>query len=463
MKQLLLQLLRCSSSILFFLLCGSTVFSQSIDLGNVGLIKNKCVDEQKKELYVFYTDSVVVFDLVKLVKKSSNKLEFKEDSDKEILYGETVCINSKIYFINLTGGIVFSLKNNEFVRIDKSFNHKMQISSSIFPYNDTIYRYGGYGFWSNRNFFTYFDKSNSEWEVVSPTGSKELPKGSQESIVTIIEDDIFVYGGFRVQEFEPINHTINDEVWKFNTTSKSWKKLGNTDFDLNNQTLKFSYHDKNGFFSNLNGELLVVDVLNNKKTFYKKTLFHKDIIFSPFFIDGVFYCFNWKSYNTNKSEIVLVTRNEDEFFGEFVREEKFYSNNENIYLSVGFIVLSILMVIIIFQLYKWNRRRNRIIVVNGHLVYKRRILNFDDKSTQIINLLLKSKKEVNSKEILKITENPDFNYGHNTRVMNLLLDEINFKLKETLRIEKELISYKKSDLDKRIKVYSIDKSLFFIK
>ena len=69
--------------------------------------------------------------------------------------------------------------------------------------------------------------------------------------------------------------------------------------------------------------------LNNKKTFYKKTLFHKDIIFSPFFIDGVFYCFNWKSYNTNKSEIVLVTRNEDEFFGEFVREEKFYSNNEN--------------------------------------------------------------------------------------------------------------------------------------
>ena len=159
---------------------------------------------------------------------------------------------------------MFSLKNNEFVRIDKSFNHNMQISSSIFPYNDTIYRYGGYGFWSNRNFFTYFDKSNSEWEVVSPTGSKELPKGSHESIVTIIEDDIFVYGGFRVQEFEPINHTINDEVWKFNTTSKSWKKLGNTDFDLNNQTLKFSYHNKNGFFNILNGELLVVDVLNNK-------------------------------------------------------------------------------------------------------------------------------------------------------------------------------------------------------
>jgi hypothetical protein len=47
--------------------------------------------------------------------------------------------------------------------------------------------------------------------------------------------------------------------------------------------------------------------------------------------------------------------------------------------------------------------------------------------------------------------------------MNTLLDEINFKLREILQIEKNLISYKKSDLDKRIKVYSIDKSHFFLK
>ena len=121
------------------------------------------------------------------------------------------------------------------------------------------------------------------------------------------------------------------------------------------------------------------------------------------------------------------------------------------------------MLIVIFKLLNWYKKRNRIIIVNGHLVYKRRILNFDDKSSQIIYLLLKSKKEVRSKDIMDITENEELNYGHNTRVMNLIINEINFKLKEILNIKEDLISFKKSDLDKRIKVYSINKEYFFIK
>ena len=449
--------------LLFLLICSSSIFSQSIDLGNVGLIKNKCVDKQKKELYVFYTDSVVVIDLVKLVKKSSNKLEYEEESNKERLYGETVCINSNIYFIQNEGGKVYKLKDNRIERIDNSFTHKMQINSSIFSYKDTIYRYGGYGFWSNRNFFTYFDKTSFEWEVVSPRGSKELPRGSQGSLVSIKGDDIFVFGGFKLEKFQPLNHILNNEVWKFNVKTKSWKKLGNTDFDLSSQFIQFSVNHDYVFFSSLENEqeFFKVDVIRNKKTFYKRTLFHRKLNSNPFYLDGVFYCYLMKSQFNN--DLQLMTRNEDEFFGEKIREEKFYFNNEKIYSSIGFIVLLLLMLIVIFKLLNWYKKRNRIIIVNGHLVYKRRILNFDDKSSQIIYLLLKSKKEVRSKDIMDITENEELNYGHNTRVMNLIINEINFKLKEILNIKEDLISFKKSDLDKRIKVYSINKEYFFIK
>jgi len=458
MKQLLLQLLRYSSSILFFLLCSSTVFSQSIDLGNVGLIKNKCVDKQKKELYLFYTDSVVVIDLVKFSKKSSNKLEYGEG-----LLGLTVCVNSKIYFVQNGGGKLFQLKDNKIIRIDKSFNHKMQINSTIFNYNDTNYRYGGYGFWSNRNFFTYFDKTSSEWDVVSPEGSKVLPEGTQQSIVTIIGDDFYVYGGFKSEKFKPLNHTINDEVWKFNIKTKSWKKIGTTDFDTSNHIVKFPVNNDYIFFNSFKneGEFFKVDILDNKKTFYKSITFHRFLNDIPFYLDGVFYCYIVKDFNT--SEIQLVKRFEDEFLGEKIREEKFYYNNETLYLSIGVLVSLLFISIISFKLLKWNKKRKLIIPLNNHLVYKRRILNFDNKSIQIINLLLKSKKEVVSKDILNITENSDFNYGHNTRIMNGKIKEINFKLKEILYIKNDLITFKKSNSDKRIKVYTIDKSYFFIK
>ena len=451
-----------------FLFClflfSSSMFSQTIDLGHVGLIKNKCVDEQKKELYIFHTDSVIVIDLVKFVKKSSHKLEFEDEQFKEGLYGKTVCINSNIYFVQNEGGKVFQLKNNKIVRIDKSFTHKMQINSSIFSYNDTIYRYGGYGFWSYRNFFTYFDKTSSEWDVVSPEGSKILPDGTQQSIVTIIGDDFYVYGGLKSEKFNPLNSIINDEFWKFNIKTKSWKKIGATDFDISSVTVKFSVNNDYIFFNKIKneGEFFKVDILNNKKTFYKSITFHRFFQDNPFYLDGVFYCFIWKDFS-GSNEIQLVTRFEDEFLGEKIREEKFYFNNEKLHLTIGVLVSLLFISFIIFKLFKWNRKRNRIIIANGQLVYKRRILNFDDKSSQIINLLLKSKEDVKSKDIMDITENRDLNYGHNTRVMNSLIDEINFKLKETLHIKEDLISFKKSEFDKRIKVYSIKKEYFFLK
>ena len=446
--------------LLCLLLCCSSVFSQSIDLGNIGLIKNKCVDKQKKELYVFYADSVVVFDLVKFSKKSSSKLEYEES-----VLGITVCVNSNIYFVENQGGLVYQLKDNKIVRIDKSFAHKMQINSSIFSYNDTIYRYGGYGFWSYRNFFTYFDKTSSEWDVVPPEGSKVLPEGTQQSIVTIIGDDIFVYGGIKSEKFNPLNGVINDEVWKFNIKTKSWKKIGTTDFNISSHSVKFPVNNDYIFFNNTidnEGEFFKVDILDNKKTFYKSITFHRFLKDIPFYIDGVFYCYIWKDFS-GSNEIQLVKRFEDEFLGEKIREEKFYFNNEKLYISIGILVSLLFTSIIIFKLLKWNKKKNRIIIVNGNLVYKRRILNFDDKSSQIIYLLLKSNNEVKSKDIMDITENKDLNYAHNTRVMNLIIDEINFKLKETLHTKEDLISFKKSDSDKRIKVYSINKEYFFMK
>lgn len=163
-------------------------FSQSINLGEPSIINKTVVDYEKKELYLFYKDSLSIIDLVK----------FKKISNSKIIYpvGKTIpenpiSVKSKIYFIQNLGGKVYRLEGNEIKRIDNSFTHKMQINSSIFSYNDTIYRYGGYGFWSHRDFFTFFNSENFEWDIIPPIGSQILPRGSQQSVVKIDNNDFY--------------------------------------------------------------------------------------------------------------------------------------------------------------------------------------------------------------------------------------------------------------------------------
>lgn len=433
-------------------------FSQSIEISDYKNINKTVVDYEKKELYVFYKDSLTIIDLVKFKKISNSEIIYPVDKST---LGYPVSVKSKIYFVDHLGGIVYLLEDNKIKRIDNSFNHKMQISSNIFTYNDTIYRYGGYGFWSQRNFFTFFNTENFEWDVVPPIGSKVLPNGTRESIVKISNNDFYVYGGLSLNKFNPLKSHINDEVWIFNFKFKSWKLLGQTDFDWNKIDFNFSFNDKHIFYTLDDDRLYVVDVVNNSlKTFKKKTFQYGMNTFKSFYINETFYCI-LTPYNLNS--VTLTKRFEDDFFGELIKEEKFYYNNEKVYYSIGLFVLILILIYLYFQTKKLNLKRNRIIVENGHLVFKRKILNFDEKSIKIIRLLLNSEKEIISKDILDIVENPNLNYGHNTRVMNRLIEEINLKLKSILGINNDPITYEKSNIDKRIKVYSIDKLYFFIK
>ena len=53
--------------------------------------------------------------------------------------------------------------NNSLSRIDKSLDNRLLADSYIFKHNDTIFRYGGYGFWSQRDFMIYFDEDFNNW------------------------------------------------------------------------------------------------------------------------------------------------------------------------------------------------------------------------------------------------------------------------------------------------------------
>ena len=60
---------------------------------------------------------------------------------------ELLVKNEEYFFINKASGIVYKIQDSSLNRIDNSLDNKLLIDSYIFKHNDTIFRYGGYGFW----------------------------------------------------------------------------------------------------------------------------------------------------------------------------------------------------------------------------------------------------------------------------------------------------------------------------
>ena len=107
------------------------------------------VNPESNQVYFFKNENVVVSNLnyVKIDTFLYDK-NYKPDlPDTEIAW-----VNNVPYIVSISGGMVWKLINDSFIRIDDSYHHKMTFGSDVFVHSDTILKYGGYGYWSNRNF-----------------------------------------------------------------------------------------------------------------------------------------------------------------------------------------------------------------------------------------------------------------------------------------------------------------------
>ena len=137
------------------LLIGFNLFGQEIYLDDNS---NYSFNKESEELSVFQNDSVFKYDI-----NSFHLLEKKEIiTPTNFNFSQYHVLNLKpIHFVELNGGKVYQLNNDTIQRIDNSFSHRMAWQSNVFKYNDTIYRYGGYGYWTYNNKLTFYDKNKA--------------------------------------------------------------------------------------------------------------------------------------------------------------------------------------------------------------------------------------------------------------------------------------------------------------
>ena len=434
---------------LFFIifLIGFNSFGQEIYIDTES---NYSFNKNNEELLIFKKDSVSIYDV-----NSFHLLEKKEITSPPNFDFSVYHILDKepIHFVEINGGKVYQLNNDTIQRIDNSYTHKMTWDSNLFTYNDTIYRYGGYGFWTTNNKLTFYDTVTNEWQIISSVNGI-YPKGSCSSFYKILNDKLYIIGGEKVNP-EDLNQRINnDEIWSFDFKAKKWENIG-----LLNQNIKYSNNsfELNGnIFSPTYEFILEVDLKNSllkeyaldpiiQKTIYgvNKPFVHKDNIYL------------WIQYD---SGLKLVKTKLDALNFNLINEQALVKNNYIVVLKLLIVIACIIFLIFLFSIKKkYKENSNKLLFKNNKVFIKDNFTNINADENKLLTLLINNDFSITNENLVNNFYNADLDRSQNIRNINKFISDLNLKLKTMLNSNNDILYKTVNPLDKRMKIVMLNR------
>jgi len=364
-----------------------------------------------------------------------------------------IAIDSIFYFINNTGGFVYRWHNDKLERIDHSYDHRSQMMSSIFTYGKKIYRYGGYGFFDARNFFTFFDIESNEWEV-EIIDEQILPLGSYDSKFFVDENYFYKIGGKTTDPFDRTKSSPLKDVWRFNLIDNTWEHL--LDFDYF-ETLTFSINDfvmNNKFYFINQNQLYAFNLENN--TFEQISnfpLIEKLVKNYPIFSKdtNLFY------FTSSSNEEKQISVNKYSTVGNFRVERQINTRNNtsSIIWIVGFLTVSLMTFNFISILNKKTKKEKNIIFVTKNSINRgKKKIEIDDIEQQILQFFHKS-NPISITQIISLLDSKEITYSQKLRLKDKIISDLNTKIKILLESEINPIKKQKDSKDSRIRVYKL--------
>lgn len=407
-------------------------------------------EPSKETIHILYENKIEIYTL-----ENNFKLIFSSEIKNSNLYDlrNFKFINQHLLTSNL-GGEILEFNGDSITRIDNSYKHKLQLNSLEFIRNDTIIRYGGYGFFKNRNFFTYYNTELNSWEFLNIKGDV-IPEELSNFLYCNTKDNIYIFGGYRIDKFNNDIIHKNYNSYKFDFKTKKWEYLGK----LNNY---FSTNlviplDNDTFFSfnKQNGNILKIIINSNLiEEFYKTPSIKKiqSSFFKPFFHKDKLHFFNYENNNLNFNSISIK-----DFESSLVKKE-----SRKIYKSSYWILILICLGLVVFVssiTLMIKRIANKIIKINDLYFFNFRRLNFRGKEEILFSTIYNQSrinKKIDNRTITEIFYDENLNYGTINRRKNESINKLNDKLKILLKTTKDIILREQSEIDKREIFYSIN-------
>lgn len=364
-----------------------------------------------------------------------------------------------------------------FNRIDSTTFFGFNKGSQKFIIGDTIFSFGGYGFWHFNGSLSYFT-SRKEWEMLPL--NKEIPYYEiYDRISSISQFDLndsqFYFSAIPIGQQTVINAPTNDSFYVFDIRTKSLRALGKRIIS-NDDYMRFAdphkvetpwgilvdspFGDNRDLVLNIKDNLMYVSdnrilqqlipssiYANNNLLFYQNgylfvSAFPFDKIDSIKFDFGKFKLLNKKIYSNDRGLNELGIFNKIFQYG--------------VYILVLIISLLLSFIFYLYQRNKKNIKTEKI-----------------QETTQLDELLSPLEKQLLKQFIIIIEKN---NYCSTDELNNMLgvglksieikkkartdfITRVNYKLKQHFSLSDDIITRERSEEDKRSYLYSISADL----
>lgn len=325
---------------------------------------------------------------------------------------------------------VYLSENDTLKKLNKSVDTRVSINSYRFQLSDTIVKFGGYGFWSQRNFMYYFDTSTNEWELYPINYSDEI-EGSFGGQTFINSEKVLFLGGNKVSKNNRLKIIGSSEVVEYDIKSRELKNIGEITIEFKDKKIFYKtdtivyLYDQQSFyvinpFENIVSQFKKPPILNyNFDVYYENETFRIEQKNEP---KRVFYLID-----------DFDVKNPIDSYPLYKRTFKFNS----VVLTTLFIVSLIVLILLIIR----TKNRNSNIEI------------FTTEEIKILNQL--RLKDVLFNDLLKDNYEKEISYVHNTRQLNSKLKSISLKLKTKYNTVENPIVKTKYHKDKRLIMVSL--------
>ena len=352
---------------------------------------------------------------------------------------------NKPYVVSKSGGGVWSVDKSGLKRIDNSYNHKMTFGSNVFVHRDTIFKFGGYGYWSNRNFLTFFSTTTNEWEYYPINPDSYLPPAVSGARGVYHDGQFYFDGGTTLDPHDGIAEMPSKYVWRFNFSEKSWYNLGVSNFQVSKYAESADIGHGRVLVRKSNdqsiGDSFVLDYVNNSISLIDPI--------SPYIRINNQLVGNDSIYNFKKNVLFGVSL--ADLTANKLSEKNLYLDSDSLFNNLTRVVGITLTFILIILIYFYRKNRNRPRLADTGIVVNREHYSLNPNELIILNLLLYN-KNVTSKTIADKIRDPKLSAAQNNKIKLDLIASTDKKVSSAIGI-KRFIHTRKSVKDKREIIY----------
>lgn len=436
-----------------FILLISIFFSLSASLENLisqefFWVPQKMVyAKEADKIYVFGEDKLTVIDPETLMIRSIRDFYLGPEIEKTFLNFKFFEWENTLVAIDKGGGRIYKFEEDHFDRIDRSVISYGLNDGFSFQHRDTLFRYGGYGFWKASHHLIYFDKNTRQWEIYPINKSSEVPPEFFGIAGYYHNNILYTFHGTSVNPYNPKENSRVNDFWKFDFSEKTWAKVPKQAF-LKEPLNTFIVPSAKGFYLQLNSKILQLEAEQNTfKLFEPNPLFfravNRDDLLCFSETDAFFITLSTNGFRIEKASL-------DYFLAKPILTGSYRPNWTPYYGAAALLVV----VLVLAMIWRQRKKQNTFIFYlhSEEIRYKSKRFNINPQQHSVLIELIEN-KEVLASKIKDLVYRPELSNAQNERNKLLIIQNLNIEFKRL--ISQDVILEQKSPIDKRIKLYTL--------